>query len=94
VIFAQVYPDSTTATAVSPEQIAAALNGAYGVSNAKPVSGIGDKAVEYTLTGAQAGTVIFVFKSNVVLVIVVTPAPSSTAIEGLARTAAGRLKPA
>jgi hypothetical protein len=95
VIFAQVYPDSTTAASVSPEQIAAALNGAYGVANAKPVSGIGDKAIEYTLTGAQNGTVIFVFKSNVVLMIVVTPTPSnSTAVEGLARTAAGRLKPA
>ena len=95
VIFAQVYPDSTTAASVSPEQIAAALNGAYGVANAKPVSGIGDKAIEYTLTGAQNGTVIFVFKSNVILMIVVTPTPSnSTAVEGLARTAVGRLKPA
>jgi hypothetical protein len=95
VIFAQVYPDSTTAASVSPEQISAALNGAYGVANAKPVSGIGDKAIEYTLTGAQNGTVIFVFKSNVVLMIVVTPTPSSsTAVEGLARTAVGRLKPA
>jgi hypothetical protein len=93
VVFAQVYPDSTTAQGVSPEQIAAALNGAYGVNNAKPVSGIGDKAVEYTLSGAQNGTVIFVFKSNVVLMIVMTPAPSNpTAIEDLARTAAGRLK--
>jgi hypothetical protein len=95
VIFAQVYPDSTTAGSFSPEQIAAAMNGAYGVTNAKPVSGIGDKAIEYTLTGAQSGTVIFVVKSNVVLMIVVTPTPSSsTAIEDLARTAAGRLKPA
>ncbi len=47
VIFAQVYPDSNTAGSVSPEQIAAALNGAYGVANTKPVSGIGDKAIEY-----------------------------------------------
>lgn len=95
VIFAQVYPDSTTAASVSPEQIAAALNGAYGVTNAKPVSGIGDKAIEYTLTGAQTGTVIFVFKSNVVVMIVVTSTSTgSTAVEALARTAVGRLKPA
>src|SRR6202035_4601766 len=62
-IFAQAYPDTTTAQAVSPETIAAGINvGAGGVTNAKPVSGIGDKAVEYS--SGTDGTVIFVFKSN------------------------------
>jgi hypothetical protein len=93
VVFAQVFPDASAAASVSPETIAASLNGAYGVANAKPVSGIGDKAVEYSTSGAQgAGLVIFVFKSNVVFLIAVTPSPSApTALENLARTAAGRL---
>src|SRR4029077_2720677 len=90
--FAPAYPDSTTAQAASPDQIAAAINAGAGVSNAKSVSGIGDKAVEYSTTTAGGnGSVIFVFKSNVVLMLVVTPAPSSSALEQLARTAVGRL---
>lgn len=93
VIFAQVFPDAAAANAVSADQIAAQMNGAYSISNAKPVSGIGDKAVEYSLTGPQGnGTVIFAFKANVVLVIVVIPPPDSTAFETLAGTAAGRIK--
>jgi Protein of unknown function (DUF3558) len=93
VVFAQTYPDATTAQAVSPEQIAAAINvGGAGAASAKPVSGIGDKAVEYSSTTAGSnGTVIFVFKANVVMMIAITPAPSSNAIEQLARTAAGRI---
>jgi hypothetical protein len=92
-VYAQAYPDASTANAVSPEQIAAAMNGGYGVANAKAVSGIGDKAVEYSTTAAGGnGSVIFVFKSNVVMMIAVTPAPaSSSVIEQLARTAVGRL---
>src|SRR4029077_10403651 len=49
VILAQAYPDAATADAVSPEQLAASLNGAYGVSTANPLTGAGYKAVEYTL---------------------------------------------
>ena len=92
-VFAQAYPDAASAAAVSPEQIAAAINvSGAGVAYAKPVSGIGDKAIEYSATNAGAeGIVIFVFKSNVVLMIAVTPTTSSTAIEQLAKTAAGRL---
>jgi hypothetical protein len=91
-VFAQSYPDASAADAVSPDQIAAAMNSGYGVSNAKAVSGIGDKAIESTLTGGGAGgIIIFVFKSNVVMMISVTPAISSSAIEQLARTAVGRL---
>ena len=93
VVFAQSYPDATSAAAASPEQMAAAINtGGAGVANAKAVSGIGDKAVEYTMSSAGGnGIVIFVFKSNVVMMIAVTPAISSTAIEQLAKTAVGRL---
>jgi hypothetical protein len=91
VVFAQAYPDSTTAEAISPEQIAASINNGAGVTNAKAVVGIGDKAVEYSTTAAGGnGSVIFVFKSNVVMMIAVTPAPSSAALEQLAKTAVGR----
>jgi hypothetical protein len=91
-VFAQVYADASSAAAVSPAQMATALNGAYGIANAKVVSGIGDKAVEYSSTnGGANGAVIFVFKSNVVVMIAVSPTSGSSAIEQLARTAVGRL---
>jgi hypothetical protein len=91
-VFAQVYPDASSAAAVSPETMAAALNGAYGIANAKVVTGIGDKAVEYTGTsGAGNGAVIFVFKSNVVMFIALTPANGTTGIETLATIAVGKL---
>ncbi len=93
VVFAQTYPDTASAEAVSPQQIAAAINvGAAGAVNAKAVNGIGDKAVEYSTSVAGGnGIVIFVFKSNVVMMIAVTPTVSSAAIEQLAKTAVGRL---
>jgi hypothetical protein len=93
VIFGQVFPDSATASGFTPEQIAAAINSGNALSTATPVVGIGDKAVEYTFTSGQGnGLAIVVFKSNVLFVIAVTPAPSSAkALEDLARTAAGRL---
>ena len=92
-VFAQTYPDTTTADSISPDQLAAVLNGQYGIANAKAVTGIGDKAFEYTSTGAGGGgIVIFVFKANVVLLIAVSPTTSSSAVELLARTAVGRLK--
>ena len=93
-VIAEAYPDATSANAVSPEQLAAALNGAYGIANAKSVSGIGDKAVEYTTTSAASGStgaVIFVFKSNVVIVIVISPLTDTKKLEDLARTAVGNL---
>ena len=90
-MFAQVYPDASTADAVSPDQIAAALSGQYGVSNAKAVNGIGDKAFEYTATSsAGGGMAIFVFKANVVLMIIVSPSTDSAKVEALARTAVSR----
>jgi hypothetical protein len=94
IVIAQAYPDATSADAVSPEQLAAALNGAYGIANAKPVSGIGDKAVEYTVSSQAAGstgTVIFVFKANVVMMIAISPLTDTTKLEDLARTAVGKL---
>jgi hypothetical protein len=91
-VLAQAYSDASTASSVSPEQMAAAMSG-YGIANAKVVTGIGDKAVEYNATAQSGGSgiAIFVFKANVVLVIVMSPSNSSTAIETMARTAVGRL---
>jgi len=91
-VFAQTYSDATSAQAISPEQVAAAFNGVFGIANATVVNGIGDKAIEYSSTsGGSTGAVIFVFKSNVVLLINLTPATGMSAIEQLARTAVGRL---
>jgi hypothetical protein len=93
-VFAQAYPDTTTADNISPDQMAAILNGQYGVSNARAVNGIGDKAFEYTATSASAsgsGIAIFVFKANAVIMIVMSPATDSRALEVMARTAVSRL---
>ena len=91
-VFAQVYPDASSAAAVSPDTMAASLNGAVGIANAKVVNGIGDKAVEYSTTSSAGnGAVIFVFKSNVVMFIALTPAPDTTGVEKLATIAVGRL---
>jgi hypothetical protein len=91
-VFGQVFPDSTAAAGISPEQIAASMNSSVGIANATPVNGIGDKAIEYTMTTGQGGgLVIVVFKTNVVFLIAVTPAPTSKALEDLARTAVSRL---
>lgn len=93
-VIANAYPDATSADALSPEQLAAAFSGVYGITNAKPVSGIGDKAVEYTATSTGSGTtgaVIFVFKGNVVMVIAISPLTDTTKLENLARTAVGNL---
>ena len=88
-IIASVYPDARTADAVDAQQLAAAFGGQYGitgVSNAKVVTGIGDKAVEYTATSASGGGMgIFVFKANVVMFIIVSPATDSAKLETLAR---------
>jgi hypothetical protein len=91
-VFGEVYPDASTAAAVSPETMAAMMNGSVGIANAKVVNGIGDKAVEYTTTSSSGnGAVIFVFKSNVVIFIALTPAPDTTGVEKLATIAVGRL---
>ena len=93
-VIANAYPDASSADALSPEQLAAAFSGVYGITNAKPVSGIGDKAVEYTATATASGTtgaVIFVFKANVIMVIAISPLTDTTKLEDLARTAVGNL---
>jgi len=91
-VYAQAYPDATTADSVSPNQMAAAFQGQFGITNAKAVTGIGDKAFEYTSTSSgQSGVVIFVFKSNVVMFIVLSPTTDSTKVEALARVAVGNL---
>ena len=94
-VYAQTYPDINTADAVSADQVAAALSGQYGITNAKSVSGIGDKAFEYTATSAgSTGVAIFVFKANVVLMILLSPSTDATKVEALARTAVSRLSQA
>jgi hypothetical protein len=90
-VFASTYPDASTADAVNPDQIAAAINSGYGVANAHAVNGIGEKAIEYTLTGAATGYVIFVFKSNVVVMIAVSPSATSDPVEKLATIAVGNI---
>lgn len=91
-VYAQTYPDTNTADAVSADQVAAALQGQYGISNARAVSGIGDKAFEYTATSTgSTGVAIFVFKANVVLMILMSPSTDASKVEDLARTAVSRL---
>ncbi len=91
-VFAQVYPDATTADAVQPDTVAAALAGRLGVTNAHTVNGIGDKAFEYGATGtAGGGIAIFVFRYNVVMMIAVDPTSDSGKVEQLARNAVSRL---
>ena len=94
-VYGQAFADATAAGSSSPEQIAAAMNAGLSVSNAKPVSGIGDKAIEYTAAGGQGnGLVIVVFKANVVFLIYVMPSPDPKALETLAATATTRLSAA
>jgi hypothetical protein len=93
-IYAVVEPDASTADAMTPDQLAAIMQGQYGISKAKVVDGIGDKAVEYTTTAQASGSsgiAIFVFKANVVMFIILSPSTNSAAIESLAKTAVGRL---
>jgi hypothetical protein len=94
-VYAQAFADATSAGSTSPEQIAAAMNSGFGIANAKPISGIGDKAIEYNTTGgAGNGLVIVVFKANVVFFIYVMPSPDPKALETLAATATTRLSAA
>jgi len=93
-VYAQVYPDTSTADQITPDQLAAIMQGQYGISNAKVVEGIGDKAVEYTTkaqTSGSDGIAIFVFKANVILFIILSPSTNSGAVESLAKTAVSRL---
>ena len=91
-VYAQVYADTSTADAVQPDQIAAAVAAQYAVSNAHPVDGIGDKAIEYNASGPGGpGIAILVFRYNVLVLISVDPLSDSKKIEQLARTAVGRL---
>jgi hypothetical protein len=92
-VFGEVLPDASAAAQVQPEQLAQQFNSAFGVTNAKTLSGIGDKAVEYSLTsGGQSGTIIFIFKSNVVLMLILEPTPNDTSgFEKLAKAAADNL---
>jgi hypothetical protein len=95
IVYAQVYPDSATANQVTAAQFSAALQAQIGTgaTSAKEVSGIGDKAYEFTSNGnAGAGIAIIVIKSNVIFMIAVDPTSSPGTVEGLAKTAVSRLK--
>lgn len=101
-VLGEAFPDSSAAQSTSPDQIAAAMGGAFGLSNAKVVTDIGDKAIEYnytantsstsTPTPTNSGIAILVVKSNVVFLIAMSPSTDSGKIESLARMAVSRLK--
>jgi hypothetical protein len=92
-VFGEVLPDASAAAQVQPNQLAQSFNSAYGITNSKPLNGIGDKAVEYSLSsGGQTGTIIFIFKSNVVMMLILEPTPTDTSgFEKLAKDAANNL---
>jgi hypothetical protein len=93
-ILGQSYPDAATAQAVQPDQLSSLYSQFYGISNARSVSGIGDKAFEYNTTSTAGGTpgaAIFAFKSNILLMIILSPASDTTGVESLAKTALSRL---
>ena len=91
-IFTHVFADAASAGAADTQAFIAAQNKKNTVSSARPLTGIGDKAVEYTLTnGGVVGTVIVFVKANVLVLIGLTPSPAESAIQGLAGTAAGRI---
>ena len=92
-VYAQVYPDSATAHAVTAQEFQTALAAQLGkgATSGKEISGIGDKAFEFTGEGnAGNGVAIIVFKANVVFIIAVDPG-GTTAVEKLATNAVGRL---
>jgi hypothetical protein len=94
-VYAQVYPDTSTADAVTAEQFQTVLAAQLGKdsTSAEEVSGIGDKAFEFGATGnAGKGIAIIVFKANVVFIIAVDPTNSPGAVEGLAKNAVNRLQ--
>ncbi|HEV2476740.1 MAG TPA: hypothetical protein VGX22_09370 [Candidatus Dormibacteraeota bacterium] len=93
-VFGEVLPDASAAQQVQPNQLAQGFNTGYGITNAKPLSGVGDKAVEATLNGGsgQSGTIIFIFKANVVMMLILEPTPPDTSgFEKLAKDAANNL---
>ena len=94
IVYAQVYADTATADQVTAAEFSAAMQAqiGQGATSAKEVTGIGDKAYEFTDNGSGgAGIVIIVFKANVVFMIAVDPSNAPGTVEGLAKTAIGRL---
>ncbi len=90
-VYAMAYPDTTQASAVDLNAVATGML-QTSVTNVHQVSGIGDKALEFTgQEQGQGGIGIFVIKSNVVMFIVIGPTSDPTKVEALARTAVSRL---
>ncbi|HEV2141015.1 MAG TPA: hypothetical protein VGT01_07465, partial [Candidatus Dormibacteraeota bacterium] len=79
-VFGEVLPDASAAQQVQPNQLAQSFNTGYGITNVKTLNGVGDKAVEATLNGGsgQSGTIIFIFKANVVMMLILEPTPPDT----------------
>jgi hypothetical protein len=93
-IYMQLYPDAATADAVTVEQFQSVMAGELGspANTWQDVSGIGDRAYEFTAKGnAGSGIAILVYKGNVVFLVAMEPTTNEGAVEGLAKTAAGRL---
>jgi hypothetical protein len=93
-VYAQVYPDSATANAVTAQQFETAMSSLLGASasNTKDVTGIGDRATEFGIKGdAGQGFAIVVYRANVVFLIAVAPLQSASTLEGMAKAAVARL---
>jgi len=93
-VYAQVYPDTATANAVTVAQFASAMSSMLSASTSDPkaISGIADKASEFEIkVGSGQGLAVIVFKNNVVFVIAMAPTSTESVVEGLAKTAASRL---
>ena len=93
-VYAQVYRDAATAGAVTLEEFQTAVSSQIGQSSkdSTDVSGIGDRAYEFTVKNKSgSGIAILVIKGNVVFLIALDPTNSGSTVEALAKTAVTRL---
>lgn len=93
IVYTQVYANAAIAGAVTVDQFQSALSSLLGQASteAKILTGIGDRAYEFRPTiGSAKGYAIVVFKGRVVFLVAIASGNAGT-VEGLARTAAGRL---
>jgi hypothetical protein len=93
VVYAEAKTDVSSAMAVTPEQLMTVLGGGFGVGNRRAKRGLGDEAVLFDAnSGGGIGSVIYVRKANVVILIAMRPTKNSSGVENLARTALTRLR--